>query len=121
MITYALDDLLTYRRLLPDVVLSASVSTVEEVRRLLESPLDPSRLVAFIGVGIEELDPAVVERLRERGIRATLGTFGALDERARRAGPEVYGPLLDGGIGVLATDLVPVAAEAVATYEEAAR
>ena len=116
VIAYTFDDLLTYRRLLPDVVLSASASTAADVRRLLESRLDPSRLVAFVGVGAEALDPAAVNALRERGIRVTLGTFGEIDERARRVGPEAYGPLLEGGVGILATDVVPVAAEAV--YEE---
>ena len=118
VITYTLNSLLTYHRLAPDVLLSASVTTENDVQRLLESPIDPSRLLAFVGVG--EAEDVVLARLQNHNIRAILGTFGAVDERARRAGPEVYQALLDRGVGVLATDEPALAARALADYEASA-
>ncbi|MGI9175295.1 MAG: glycerophosphodiester phosphodiesterase family protein [Rhodothermales bacterium] len=114
VITYTLNELLSYHRLAPDVLLSASVATENDVQRLFESPIDPSRLIAFVGVS--EVDADVLGLLRAHNIRSTLGTFGTVDERARKAGPEVYQALLDRGVGVLATDVPAVAARALASY-----
>ena len=118
IITYTLNSLLTYHRLAPDVLLSAYVTTEDDVQRLLDSPIDLSRLIAFVGVS--EADTAVLARLHEHNIRAVLGTFGTVDERARQGGPEVYQALLDRGVGVLATDVPVVAARALANYSASA-
>ena len=118
IITYTLNSLLTYHRLAPDVLLSAYVTAENDVQRLLDSPIDLSRLIAFVGVS--EVDAAVLARLHEHNIRAVLGTFGTVDERARQGGPEVYQALLDRGVGVLATDVPVVAARALANYSAAA-
>lgn len=115
VITYTLDDLLRYHRLAPDLVLSATAESAEEVEAILASGVDPSRLIVFTGVGT--LRPAVIDRLHAHNIRAILGTFGAIDERAARVGPEVFQALLDQGVDVLATDNVRVAARAVQVYE----
>lgn len=112
VIVYSLDDLLTYHRLAPDLVYSAAVGTPEEADALFATDVDPDRLIAFTGVGA--VDPTVVEALHARGVRAMLGTFGLIDERAEQGGAEVYLPLLDAGIDVLATDEVALAARALA-------
>jgi hypothetical protein len=68
-------------------------------------------MIAFTGVG--EVQPGVVERLHALNIRAIAGTFGLIDERAERGGPEVYHTLLTQGVDVLATDRVALALQAV--------
>ena len=114
IITYTLEDLLTYHRLAPDLLLSASVTAEDDVQHLLDSAVDLSRLIAFVGVS--EADVAVLSLLRTHNIRAILGTFGTVDEQARQSGPAVYQALLDRGVGVLATDVPVEAARALAGY-----
>lgn len=111
VIVYALADLRAYHALAPDLVYSAAATTPAEVEALLAAPVDTGRLVAFAGVGT--VDPVVVARLHEAGIRVQAGTFGATDEAAARLGAAAYRPLLDAGADVLATDDVPAAARAV--------
>ncbi len=114
VITYTLEDAERYHVLAPNLVLSVSVPTPEAARALFAGPLPTGRLIAFIGVAehVRDVDPGLVQMLHARGIRVMLGTFGALDERALHRGPQVYEPLLRRGVDVLATDAVPVAAEA---------
>jgi len=114
LITYTLDRLLTYHRLAPEVMLSATVETPADLEALLASGVDRSRIIAFTGVGA--VHPEVIAGLHAHGIRAMLGTFGEIDGRAAVAGPVVYRALLDRGVDVLATDNVPLAARAVARY-----
>ncbi|MDX1418503.1 MAG: glycerophosphodiester phosphodiesterase family protein [Rubricoccaceae bacterium] len=108
VIAYTLDDLLAYHALAPDLVLSATATTLAEAEALLAAPVDPDRLIAFAGVGAA--DPALVARLHEAGIRVQAGAFGDLDAAAARVGPAAYAPLLDAGVDVVATDDVPAAA-----------
>lgn len=114
VIVYTLIDALWYRDLAPELVISASAETLADVRALLDSGLDPDRLIVFTGVG--EVNPDVLDELHRYNIRAILGTFGTIDERAQRAGAEVYMPLLERGVDVIATDNVPGAMEAVRAY-----
>ena len=114
LITYTMDRLLTYHGLAPEMMISATVETPADLEALLASGVDLSRIIAFTGVG--EVRPEVIEGLHAHGIRAMLGTFGAIDERAAQAGPAVYQALLDRGVDVIATDNVPLAARAVDAY-----
>lgn len=116
IIVYDFEDLLRYHQLAPELVISASADTVEEVEILMASGVDLSRLIVFTGVG--EMNAAVVERLHARNIRAMLGTFGTVDRRAEQAGAEVYQAFIDRGIDVIATDNVPLAARAVQAYSK---
>lgn len=111
IIVYTLDDLLRYHALAPDLNISASASTVEEVYALFDSGVDLSRLIVFTGVG--EVKQSVIDLLHTRDIRAMLGTFDLIDERARQAGSTVYEAIYDRGVDVIATDIVPLAAEAI--------
>jgi glycerophosphoryl diester phosphodiesterase len=110
IIIYTLDELFHYHELAPDLNISASASTLEEAYAILDSGVDLSRLIVFTGVG--EVNQDVIDLLHTHGIRAMLGTFDLIDERARQAGATVYDALLDRGVDVIATDRVPLAAEA---------
>ncbi len=114
IITYNLQSALKVHALNPDLMISASAKGVEGTRRLLASAIPPRNLVAFVGVG--EPDFQVYQMLHARGIRAILGTFGNLDRKAQRRGAQVYLKLLQNGADVLATDNVPLAAQAIQMY-----
>lgn len=51
------------------------------------------------------------------GIPETVGTFGALDERARQQGLTVYRTLFEQGVGIVATGETALASQAAATYQ----
>lgn len=107
VIAYTLDDLRTYHRLAPELMLSASADTEEEARAILYSGIDRSRLVLFAGVG--QPDPAVLDLAAQLGVRTSAATFGAIDEAAARRGPSVYREYAAQGVGLVATD-APVSA-----------
>jgi glycerophosphoryl diester phosphodiesterase len=111
VVVYSIADLQRYHRLLPDLVFSVPAETPDAVEALRNSGVPTTRMIAFTGVG--EVQPGVVERLHALNIRAIAGTFGLIDERAERGGPEVYHTLLTQGVDVLATDRVALALQAV--------
>lgn len=115
-IVYSLADAQRYHALAPELILSVSVDTVADVDALLTSGIDPSRLIAFTGVGT--VKPDVIARLHQHNIRAILGTFGLIDDRARRSGADVFTALLHQNVDVIATDNVPLAAQAVNHFEK---
>ena len=119
LIAYTLDAALRFHRLAPDLMISATAETPADVQALLDSNIDRSRLVVFTGVG--EVKPEVIDLLHRHNIRAMLGTFGLVDERAREGGAAVYQALIERGVDVVATDAVPLAAEAVEAYRTVER
>ncbi len=114
LITYTLAAAQHVHQLAPDLMISASAETLAEAQALLDSGIDHARLIVFTGVG--EVKPDVIDLLHTHGIRAMLGTFGLVDDRAREGGAAVYQALIDRGVDVVATDMVPLAAEAVEAY-----
>lgn len=116
VIVYSIPDLQRYHSLLPDLVLSVPAESPDEVEALRTSGVPPGRMIAFTGVG--GVQPGVVEQLHALNIRAIAGTFGLIDERAERGGPEVYHALLRQGIDVLATDQVALATRAVEGFTD---
>jgi glycerophosphoryl diester phosphodiesterase len=119
IIVYTLDDLLRYHHLAPDLNISASASTLEEAYTLLDSGVDLSRLIVFTGVG--DVNQELINVLHSYDIRAMLGTFDLIDERARQAGATVYESLFDRGVDIIATDRIPLAAEAANARSAVAR
>ena len=103
MIVYSLADLLTVQRLAPDLNVSATVETDDDVDALVASGADLSRVIAFGGVGVP--DDGVVARLHQLGVRVQAGTF----RRDDGATPETYSPFLEAGADVLSTDNVRAA------------
>ncbi len=117
VITHTLAAAQRIHQLAPELMISASVETLADTQALLDSGIDPSRLIVFTGVG--EVKPDVIDLLHRHDIRAILGTFGLIDDRAQEGGAAVYQALIDRGIDVVATDTVPLAAEAVEAYRMA--
>ena len=110
VIAYTLDEAMRYHRLAPDLVLSVSATSVQDVNDLLDA-IPAERIIAFTGVGAER--PEVWDRLREANVRSMVGTFGELDRRALTEGAFAFVELLDQGADVLATDTVPMGMRAV--------
>lgn len=111
VIVYSAEMFARYYALAPDLNYSLTISSEESLDDLLASGADLSRVSAWTGVG--EAKPALIARLNALGISAAMGTFGLIDERATRAGSEVYDAYLSQGIDILATDTFPIAAEAI--------
>ncbi len=116
VITYNLSAAKRYHQLNPKLMISASAVGYESVKRLLASDIDKTVLMGFVGVG--EPDRGLYEMLHQHGIRAILGTMGNLDRRAEKRGIDVYVDLLRNGADILATDNVPLAAQAIQKYIE---
>ena len=116
IIVYTLRDLRRYHQLAPDLMISADIESLEAAEEALRA-VSPERLIAFTGVG--SAPPSVIDRLHTAGVRAIVGTFGEIDDRARRVGPAAYEALLEQGVDVLATDRVADAAAAAHAYAPA--
>ena len=82
--------------------ISASASSLEQVTELKALNLPPAQISVFTGVG--RIRPDVISAIRALGMRAAMGTFGDIDDRADRFGPSAFDPALSAGISVLATD-----------------
>lgn len=112
VLVYDLEQLVHYSRMAPELVYSAVAETIEQAEAVLTHPdVDPRKLMAW--TGLNEVNDEVIAYLRRHQIRAVVGTFELIDKRATEAGPEVYGALFDRGVGVVATDLIPLAAQAL--------
>ncbi|MFB6247794.1 MAG: glycerophosphodiester phosphodiesterase family protein [Salinibacter sp.] len=112
VITYTLGDARWYHRRLPNLLLSVSAETRDEAAAYVNQ-IAPSRLVAFAGVGPPS--PDVLDVFSDRDVPVTVGTFGALDRRARQQGLVVYRTLFRNGVDIVATDETALASQAAAT------
>lgn len=110
VIVYDLRDLVRYHQLAPDLLLSASVASVDELEMAREVGIDLRRVTLFAGVG--RFDGLLVRRARSLGMRVSLATFGDIDARAVEQGPAVFFELLGDGIGMIATDQPAIALDA---------
>ncbi len=117
VVTYTNDQVKTYAALHPGLMISASAHTVDGVKRILDTGVEPARLIVFTGV--TEPDPSVYKYLHEKGIRAILGTMHNIDNRALKRGIRVYETLLKKGVDILATDNVPLANDAIREFVKA--
>ena len=114
VITYTMTDAQWYHRQMPTLLLSVSAETREAAGDYLDQ-IDPSRLLAFVGVG--EPDPEVLQTFSDRSVPVTVGTFGDLDQTARQRGLVVYRELFRQGVDIIATDETALASQAAATYQ----
>lgn len=114
VITYTLDQLKVCADIHPDLMISASAHTVEGLQRILDTEIDPARLLIFVGV--TEPNGEVYQMLHRLGIRSILGTMHNIDRAAEKRGKGIYLEALRKGADILATDNVPLASKAVQIY-----
>lgn len=118
LIVYTIEDAELYSSMAPGWVIAATATSVEAARDLLSLQTPHSDWNVFTGVGRIRND--VLDVLRNAGVRSIMGTFGEIDQRAEAEGPDVYLPLIDAGVGMLATDNVRVASAAARLVNEGA-
>ena len=111
MITYSVQDAQKVYQLNPDLMISISIRNEAELKRVKESGIPPSNLIAFTGTSLS--DPALYKDIHNMGILTILGTMGNIDRSAKARGDKVYQQCIDKGIDVLATDRPVQAAQAI--------
>ncbi|MFC1572922.1 glycerophosphodiester phosphodiesterase family protein [Candidatus Eisenbacteria bacterium] len=116
IITYSTPTALEYHDLNPELIISASARDMEGARYLLASGIDPSNLLAFVGV--YEPSDSLYALFHAHGMRAILGTMGNLDQKADKRGYRVYSELIRNGADILATDRVPLASKAIGNHPD---
>lgn len=111
IIVYSIDDFFRYNKIAPDLIYSVSFSSARELETFLSDGETLDNIIVWTGVGTPDTD--LVRTVHDENALAMAGTFGDLDNLARLDPESVYGELLDLGIDVVATDLVPLASTVV--------
>ena len=114
IITYSADQAAMVHQLAPEMMISASIQSANDLLRLNDNNIPDTRLMAFIGT--READKALYDLLHEHGIFCILGTMGNLDKQAAKRGDTVYTAFIERGADVLSTDRVLEAGEALTDY-----
>lgn len=117
MITYSADQAAAVHQLAPDLMISASIHSTDDLLRLSDRSIPDNRLVAFVGTS--EVPSAVYELLHGHGILCILGTMGNLDKQAALRGDTVYTKLVERGADILSTDRPLEAGKALSAYRNA--
>ncbi len=119
-IARSMDEVAAYQQLMPSLMLSFWFDpdrdgrlSASEADSLLAMPFDRSRFVVGVGSIRDGWDSQVVAKLHARGVRSMVSTFGELDAAAMRGEWQRFCPLVEARVGMLITDAVPQAAQAV--------
>ncbi len=102
LITYTAVQAAEVHQLAPDLLISASIRSGDDLNRLNEYGVPDNRLLAFVGTS--EPNSGVYQLLHDHGILCILGTMGNLDKRATAQGDYVYDGLITRGADILSTD-----------------
>ncbi len=102
VITYNADQAAEVHALAPELMISASIRSEADLRRLNRMGIPNHVLVAFVGT--READRATYETLHRAGISTILGTIGNLDTQAARQGEQRYVQYVRHGADILSTD-----------------
>lgn len=114
VITYSADQAQEVHDQAPELMISASIRSAEDLFRLNDRNIPDNILVAFVGTS--EVDQQVYELLHGHGIMCILGTMGNLDQQASTSGGQVYMELVNRGADILSTDRPKEAGEALRRY-----
>ncbi|GGG93344.1 glycerophosphoryl diester phosphodiesterase [Parapedobacter pyrenivorans] len=117
VITYNADQAAAVHQLAPDLMISASMRSPDDLVRLSDRSIPDNRLVAFVGTS--EVSPAIYEFLHGHGMLCILGTTGNLDKQAAVRGDTVYTSLIARGADILSTDRPQEAGKALNAYRKA--
>lgn len=115
VITYNANQAAKVHELAPDLMISATVKSPEDLERLNKMGVPNDKIIAF--VGITEPSKSLYEYLHGKGINAILGTMGNLDRSAKaNANKTIYSDLIANGADVLSTDEVALAGKQLDVY-----
>jgi len=111
VIVYSFEKMMQYYHLDPDLMMSVTARSPEEIQRLKEFDISMKNLKIFVGVS--EPDLSVYEELHNLKRYCILGTMHNLDNRALKHGVMVYQELYRNGADILSTDNVELVVEAI--------
>lgn len=102
VITYNAKQAKALYRINPDLMISTSIKSVEDLGRLASQGIPDNRIVAFVGTSQPKQD--LVRLLHQHGIKIILGTIGNLDRQADSRGYQIYAEYIENGADILSTD-----------------
>lgn len=102
IITYSANQAAKVNRLAPDLMISASIKSKEDLLRLSDRNIPDTRIVAFVGT--TQADSELMNTLHQHGIMCILGTIGNLDRQAKAQGDQLYAEFIQNGADILSTD-----------------
>lgn len=102
IITYNAKQAKTLYSINPELMISTSIKSVDDLTQLADFDIPDNRLVAFVGV--KQPQKELVNLLHQHGIKIILGTIGNLDRQATSKGYQVYAEYIVNGADVLSTD-----------------
>jgi len=111
VIIYSFEKMMQYHHLDPELMMSVTARSPEEVQRMKEYDIPMKNLKIFVGVS--EPDLKVYEELHKLERYCILGTMHNLDNKALKHGVTVYQDLYRNGADILSTDNVELAVEAI--------
>lgn len=114
VITYNANQAALVHNLAPELMISASIRSTDDLIRLNDHDVPDTRLVAFVGT--RQADKKLTNLLHEHGIMCILGTIGNLDNQALKNGDQVYANFIENGADILSTDRPIEAAKIVSYY-----
>ena len=115
IITYNANQAAKVHELAPDLMISATVKSPEDLERLNKMGVPNDKIIAFVGVA--EPSKSLYEYLHNKGISTILGTMGNLDRSAKaNRNKTIYSNLVANGADVLSTDEVALAGEQLDAY-----
>ncbi|MNK09126.1 Glycerophosphoryl diester phosphodiesterase [compost metagenome] len=110
IITYNATQAAKVHELAPDLMISATVKSPEDLERLNQMGVPNDKIIAFVGVS--EPSQSLYQYLHGKGINTILGTMGNLDKSAKaNKNRQVYRNLVANGADVLSTDDVVLAGQ----------
>ncbi|TDQ14959.1 glycerophosphoryl diester phosphodiesterase [Algoriphagus boseongensis] len=113
LISYTFPAAKKLNSLAPELMLSVTIRNEEEIKRLEETGIPWSRIIAF--TGLAERSPEFNKALHQRGVFTILGVLGNLDQSAEARGDQLYASFVQNGADILATDRPIEAAKAIQT------
>lgn len=113
LITYSFPAAKKLNSLAPELMLSVTIRNEEEIKRLEETGIPWTRVIAFTGVA--ERTQSFNNQLHQKGVFTILGVLGNLDQRAEARGDQIYTSFVQHGADILATDRPIEAAAAIKT------
>ena len=102
VITYNANQAAKMARLAPDLMLSVSANGSEDVERLQKMGVSIENCVSFVGTS--EPSAELISYFKSLNVPIIVGTFGNIDNRAKKSGDQIYYDLFDKGIQVLSVN-----------------
>ena len=102
IIVYSMEDALLVHKIDPEIRISMAIRNMKEYDMATQSGIPWDKIIAFTGT--VESEPALYEKLHDKGVRCILGTLGNLDKKAAAKGDHTYLGYIERGADILATD-----------------